>query len=61
MIARIQALVEEAKTLAQGAKQIEMQTQLQLLVGYIEAVGSTGSAALAASTGMHKSLIGKQM
>jgi hypothetical protein len=59
MIQRIQALVEETTVLAQGAKQVELQTQLQLIIGYIQTVGSDGSAALAACTGMHKSLVGR--
>eukprot|EP00980_Cylindrotheca_fusiformis_P001321 scaffold333_cov133-Cylindrotheca_fusiformis.AAC.47 len=59
MIPRLQSLAEQTVVLAKGAKTIQVQTQLQLLRGYISTVGSAVPAALATSTQMQKSLIGE--
>lgn len=59
MIPRIQLLAVETLSMATGYKHTEMRMQLQLLLGYIRCLGTDGSRALATSTSIRTSLIGK--
>jgi hypothetical protein len=56
MVSRILSLIEELPILAQGSKTVEIKTQLKLLTGYLRALGSKDSAALAASASLRRSL-----
>jgi hypothetical protein len=59
MVSRILSLIEELPILAQGSKAVEIKTQLKLLTGYLRALGSKDSAALAASANLRRSLLCK--
>ena len=52
-------LIMELPVLAQGAKSIELKMKLQITTGYLNALGSSGAAALATSMDVRKSLIRK--
>jgi hypothetical protein len=59
IVSKIRSLVGELPTLSQGGKTVDLKMHLQLLKGYLQALGPKAGKELAASTFQYQPLIRK--